>query len=141
MNGWLWRLAPYLICALLALGIWQQRGTIAGQTAALTAYGERLDAQDAAMRKVTTGIQQGKDDLRQLVATQEDFRSALESRRSDIEDLKRENEDFRRWADGMLPEPVARMRERPTITGADGYSEHLRTRSPVRAVGQPAGPQ
>lgn len=141
MNGWLWRLAPYLVCAVLALGIWNQRGTIAAQATTITTYGERLDAQDEAMSKVTAGIQQGKIDLRQLVAIQEDFRSALESRRSDIEDLKRENEDFRRWADGVLPEPVARMRERPTITGADGYAEYLRTRSPVRAVGQPPGPQ
>lgn len=141
MNGWLWRVAPYLVCALLALVIWQQRGTIAGQAAAMTAYGERMDAQDAALSKITAGIQQGKDDLRQLVATQEGFRSALESRRADIEDLKRENEDIRRWADGVLPEPIARMRERPAITGADGYAEHLRARSPVRAVSQPPGPQ
>lgn len=141
MNAWILRVAPYVVCALLALGIWHQRGTIAAQATTLTAYGERLDAQDAAMSKVTAGIQQGKDDLRRLAATQEGFRSDLESRRSDIEELKRENEEYRRWADGVLPEPVARMRERPAITGANGYAEYVRTRRPVRAVSKPAGPQ
>ncbi|MNL72601.1 hypothetical protein D3C87_1979350 [compost metagenome] len=84
------------------------------------------------------GIKQAAVDQRKLAATQDEFRNALAERQADILNLRRENEEFRLWADADLPDAVARMRERPAITGARGYAEHLRTRQPVRPDGDTA---
>lgn len=135
MTAWMWRLAPYALSALLALGVWTQRETIAAQGTAITQYGERIDQQDATLAAIRDGIKQAAAEQRKLAKTQEGFRSALAERQTELLELKRENEEFRLWADDVLPDVVARMRERPAITGARGYSEHLRARQPVRPGG------
>ncbi|MNU95360.1 hypothetical protein D3C71_853730 [compost metagenome] len=138
MSAWLWRLAPYGVAALLALGLWMQRETISAQATTITRYGDRLDEQDATLSAMRDGIKQAAVDQRKLAATQDEFRNALAERQADILNLRRENEEFRLWADADLPDAVARMRERPAITGARGYAEHLRTRQPVRPDGDTA---
>lgn len=60
-----------------------------------------------------------------LYAAAEDTRSLLHQRQNWIEELKRENEDLRRWADTLLPPDVVRLRERPAITGGAAYREWL----------------
>jgi LysB family phage lysis regulatory protein len=60
-----------------------------------------------------------------LYAAAEDTRSLLHQRQNRIEELKRENEDLRRWADTLLPPDVVRLRERPTITGGAAYRDWL----------------
>ena len=60
-----------------------------------------------------------------LYAAAEDTRSLLHQRQNRIEELKRENEDLRRWADTLLPADVVRLRERPAITGGAAYREWL----------------
>ena len=135
MNAWVWRLAPYAVSALLALGFWNQRETIAAQANAITQYGERIDQQDATLAAIREGIKQAAADQRKLAETQDGFRSALAERQTELLELKRENEEFRLWADDVLPDAVARMRERPAITGARAYADHLRTRKPVRPGG------
>lgn len=60
-----------------------------------------------------------------LYAAAEDTRSLLHQRQNRIEELKRENEDLRRWADTLLPPDVVRLRERPAITGGAAYREWL----------------
>lgn len=141
MKALLAKLAPYAGAAAIVLVVWAQLRYIAVQNATISTYADILAAQQVALNEIKAGIKRSTEDLRKLAATQEGFRSALEERRIDIEALKRENEDFRRWADADLPEPVARMRERPAITGADGYAEYLRARGPVRAIGEPGDAQ
>jgi LysB family phage lysis regulatory protein len=60
-----------------------------------------------------------------LYAAAEDTRSLLHQRQNRIEELKREIEDLRRWADTLLPPDVVRLRERPAITGGAAYREWL----------------
>lgn len=60
-----------------------------------------------------------------LYATAEDTRALLHQRQNRIEELKRENEDLRRWADTLLPADVVRLRERPAITGGAAYRDWL----------------
>ena len=52
-------------------------------------------------------------------------RALLHQRQNRIEELKRENEDLRRWADALLPPDVVRLRDRPAITGGAAYREWL----------------
>ncbi|EBS3897562.1 LysB family phage lysis regulatory protein, partial [Salmonella enterica subsp. enterica serovar Eastbourne] len=49
----------------------------------------------------------------------------LRSRQRRIEELKRENEDLRRWADTPLPADIIRLRERPALAGGAAYREWL----------------
>ena len=42
-----------------------------------------------------------------------------------IEELKRENEDLRRWADTPLPADIIRLRDRPALAGGAAYREWL----------------
>ncbi len=60
-----------------------------------------------------------------LYAAAEDSRALLHQRQSRIEELKRENEDLRRWADTLLSPDVVRLRERSAITGDAAYREWL----------------
>ncbi|HCI5847258.1 TPA: LysB family phage lysis regulatory protein [Klebsiella pneumoniae] len=60
-----------------------------------------------------------------LYAAAESTNALLRSRQRRIEELKRENEDLRRWADTLLPADVIRMRERPALAGGAAYREWL----------------
>lgn len=50
-----------------------------------------------------------------------------------VEELKRENEDLRRWADTPLPADIIRLRERPTLTGGAAYRQWLSASDAVSA--------
>ncbi|WP_336234211.1 Rz-like lysis system protein LysB [Enterobacter bugandensis] len=61
----------------------------------------------------------------QLYAAAEETSALLRSRQRRIEELKRENEDLRRWADTPLPADIIRLRERPALAGGAPYREWL----------------
>jgi LysB family phage lysis regulatory protein len=71
----------------------------------------------------------------QLYAAAEQNGRLLRDRQRTIEELKRENEDLRRWADTPLPDPVVRLRQRPALAGGESYREWLSQSHPL-----PAGP-
>ncbi|EEJ9060677.1 LysB family phage lysis regulatory protein, partial [Salmonella enterica subsp. enterica serovar Anatum] len=60
-----------------------------------------------------------------LYAAAEQTTALLRSRQRRIEELKRENEDLRRWADTPLPADIIRLRERPALAGGAAYREWL----------------
>ncbi len=70
-----------------------------------------------------------------------ELRLGLADRRRQIEDLKRENDQLRNWADQPLPDAARRLRERPALTGADAYRDWLSRSGAVRAAGDGAGEQ
>ncbi|OCZ76569.1 hypothetical protein A7P25_22400 [Achromobacter xylosoxidans] len=135
MNTFLRAIAPYAATALLAVVVWFQRGDIARQDVAITAYGQVIERQASDLADLGNRMTTQRLDLAQLERTQDDFRNALDQRTFDLERLKNENPQVRSWADAVLPDPVARLRQRPALTGAAAYAEYLRTRDPV----QPAG--
>lgn len=60
-----------------------------------------------------------------LYAAAEQTTALLRHRQHRIEELKRENEDLRRWADTPLPADIIRLRERPALAGGADYREWL----------------
>ena len=60
-----------------------------------------------------------------LYAAAEQTVTLLRNRQRRIEELKRENEDLRRWADTLLPADIIRLRERPALAGGAAYREWL----------------
>lgn len=60
-----------------------------------------------------------------LRTTQNLLRQGLSDRETQIQELKRENTDLRRWASQPLPDAARRLRQRPAITGAAAYRAWL----------------
>lgn len=60
-----------------------------------------------------------------LYAAAEQASALLRNRQHRIEELKRENEDLRRWADTTLPADIIQLRERPAHAGGAAYREWL----------------
>lgn len=86
----------------------EQRDQMIGQAARLAT---QLDTERAAQQL--------------LRETHDQLRAAARHRQLQIEELKRENEELRRWADQPLPAAARRLRERPAIVGTGAYREHL----------------
>ena len=76
----------------------------------------------------------------QLYAAAEETSALLRSRQRRIEELKRENEDLRRWADTPLPADIIRLRERPALAGGAAYREWL-SKSDAMPPGQVSAAQ
>lgn len=139
MKAFLRAATPYLAIAALALMVWSQRGDIARQESIITTYGQVIERQTAEMLELGGRMDTQRLDLAQLERTQDEFRNALDQRTFDLERLKNENPEIRRWADALLPDAVAGLRQRPALTGSAAYAEYLRTRHPVQpASGGPA---
>jgi LysB family phage lysis regulatory protein len=106
----------------------------------------RLDAAQARADQAISLLDQSKEQTRQVVAhantlatelskersaqaslrsTQNLLRQGLTDREHQIEALKRENTDLRRWASQPLPDAARRLRQRPAITGAAAYRAWL----------------
>ncbi|AWY43747.1 LysB family phage lysis regulatory protein [Pseudomonas putida] len=130
------------LLAALTLLIWTQelRISVAEKVTDLAEQSLKTAREEAGRNLATANslrgtLQQERDAQATLRTQQDELRQGLANRERTIEGLKRENEDLRRWADQPLPDAARRMRERPTITGADAYRQWLSGRGAV----QPAG--
>ena len=138
------RQALYGIALLgaLALLIWGQQQRInTAQSQADLAKSAAKTARDDADRNLATAttltatLKQERENQSALRAQQDQLRLALAKRARTIEELKRENDELRNWADQPLPDAARRLRERPAITGAAAYRDWLSGRSTVRPAG------
>ncbi|MEX5629012.1 Rz-like lysis system protein LysB [Pseudomonas marginalis] len=116
----------------LVLLIWAQ------ETRIDVAEGKTERAQDAAKiaredadrnletaNTLTDTLKQERDAQSTLRAQQDQLRQSLAKRERTIEELKRENDELRKWADQPLPDAARRLRERPALTGAAAYRDWL----------------
>ncbi|EPM9805611.1 Rz-like lysis system protein LysB [Klebsiella pneumoniae] len=123
-------LAVILALALAALG-WQSwrlnkaSHTIEQQDSDLKVKGERLAKTNSQLIALSILTETNNREQTRLYAATESTNALLRSRQRRIEDLKRENEDLRRWADAPLPVDIIRMRERPALAGGAAYREWL----------------
>lgn len=119
-----------LLMLLAALG-WQSwrlnnaGHTIETQGAALNSKTQELTKKNSQLIGLSILTETNSREQVRLYAAAEDTRALLHQRQSRIEELKRENEDLRRWADALLPPDVVRLRERPALTGGAAYREWL----------------
>ncbi|WP_248637838.1 Rz-like lysis system protein LysB [Citrobacter koseri] len=99
--------------------------TIETQVAALESKTQELAKKNSQLIGLSILTETNRREQTRLYAAAEDTRSLLHQRQNRIEELKRENEDLRRWADTLLPSDVVRLRERPAIAGGAAYREWL----------------
>ena len=138
------RQALYGIALLgaLALLIWgqQQRIDVAESQAARANDAAKTAREDADRNLATANtladtLHQERESQSALRAQQDQLRQALAKRERTIEELKRENDELRDWADQPLPDAARRLRERPAITGAAAYRDWLSGRGAVPPTG------
>nr|WP_285354642.1 Rz-like lysis system protein LysB [Pseudomonas sp. lyk4-R2A-10] len=134
------------LLAALGLLIWSQELRISGankdtqlaeqDASYVREQAERNLANANALRDT---LQQERNAQTTLRTQHYQLRQGLAKRELTIEALKRENADLRNWAAQPLPDAARRLRERPTLTGADAYRQWLSGRGAVHATSdQPA---
>ena len=125
------RVLPVMLAvALAALGwqSWQLNNashTIETQGEALKSKNQELANKNSQLIGLSILTETNSREQTRLYAAAEDTRSLLHQRQNRIEELIRENDDLRRWADTLLPPDVVRLRERPAVAGGAAYREWL----------------
>ena len=123
-------LAVVLALTLAALG-WQSwrlnnaSHTIETQGAALKSKAQELTKKNSQLIGLSILTETNSREQMRLYAAAEQTSALLRNRQHRIEELKRENEDLRRWADTPLPADIIRLRERPALAGGAAYREWL----------------
>ena len=132
-------MAVVVALALVALG-WQSwrlnsaSHTIETQRAALKSKSARTnEAKNSQLIGLSILAETNNQEQARLYAEAEQTSALLRQRQHRIEELKRENEDLRRWADTPLPADIIRLRERPTLTGGATYRQWLSASDAVSA--------
>lgn len=130
------------LLAALALLLWGQhqrsqaeQGRTALATAQLQAERQRTTRQATTINELETALQHERKAQTDLRATHNQLRQRLSTSLHQIEELKRENEE---WASQHLPAAARRLRQRPAITGAADYQAWLSSRDALHpATSQP----
>ncbi|HGL4204037.1 TPA: Rz-like lysis system protein LysB [Citrobacter farmeri] len=123
-------LAVVLALVIAALG-WQSwqlnsaRHTIETQGLELETKGLALAKKNSQLIGLSILTETNSREQTRLYAAAEQTTALLRSRQRRIEELKRENEDLRRWADTPLPADIIRLRDRPALAGGAAYREWL----------------
>lgn len=129
-------LAVIVLFLIAALGVQSWRlstahNKIDAQVKALAAQGKKLSQKNGQLIALNILTQTSSRAQTQLYAAAEQNGTLLRDRQRTIEELKRENDELRRWADAPLPDPVIRLRQRPALAGGHSYREWLSANHPV----------
>lgn len=123
-------LAVVLALTITALG-WQSwrfnnaSHTIETQGRELETKGRELTKKSSQLIGLSILTETNSREQMRLYAAAEKTTALLRNRQHRIEELKRENENLRRWADTPLPADIIRLRERPALAGGAAYREWL----------------
>ncbi|EAQ2773407.1 LysB family phage lysis regulatory protein [Salmonella enterica] len=114
--------------------------TIETQLAALKSKAQELTKKNSQLIGLSILAETNNREQARLYAEAEQTSAQLRQRQRRIEELKRENEDLRRWADAPLPADIIRLRERPALAGGAAYREWL-SQSDAVPLGQVSAAQ
>ena len=136
-----WLLVALLFTGVLLYAHAYKVEAIENKAKANKLSGELRDAEEklSGLDKVLSAYRAQSQRNAELTAEQQGVVDELHSeasvRSQRIRQLESENEQIKRWADTLLPDGIARMRVRPTITGAKAYYQWLSNGNSVRAAG------
>lgn len=137
-------LAAVVVLVLVLLG-WQSwqlskaRQTIELQGRDLEAGKEKQARASSQLIALSILTETNNREQARLYAAAEESTAQLRQRQRRIEELKRENDDLRRWSDTPLPPDVIRLRDRPALAGGAAYREWLSENNavpPAKVVSQ-----
>lgn len=93
--------------------------------AVIASQSKKLNQKNSQLIALNILTQTNSREQTRLYAAAEETRALLQTRQRHIEDLTRENEAYRRWADAPLPAVAVRLRQRPAIAGGQSYRDWL----------------
>ncbi|CAJ1253230.1 hypothetical protein JRT77AECX_JRT77AEC_01281 [Escherichia coli] len=132
-----------VVLALLLAALGWQTWRLADASQTISTQADELQSKSQALAKSNSQLislsiltETNNREQARLYADAEQTSALLRQRQHRIEELKRENEDLRRWADTPLPADIIRLRERPTLTGGAAYRQWLQV--PLRDLWNPA---
>jgi LysB family phage lysis regulatory protein len=127
-----------LIMALLIAALGWQSWRLNNASYTIERQGKELNSKKQALTQKNSQLialniltQTSSQAQTQLYAAAEKNNILLRDRQRRIEELKRENDELRIWADSRLPDAVVRLRARPAIAGGESYREWLSQNHPV----------
>ena len=128
-----------LMLALLGWQSWRLNNaghTIETQAEALKKNKQELAKKNSQLISLSILTETNSRAQMQLYAAAEETSALLRSRQRRIEELKRENEDLRRWADTPLPADIIRLPEvQLTVSGCPKVTQCRLDRSAPRSNG------
>ena len=99
---------------------------------------QREKTKDRAIDTLNSELDTQAEAAAQLQSQLGELSMTAATRADTIKRLKRENAELKEWADRPLPDPVVRLLQRPTLTGAADYQAHLSGPDPLpTSTGQP----
>ncbi len=113
------------LVACLAVFAWLQDARLQDKTTALATEQQRNQALHANISAINHNADRQASALASLANTTGAIRSSISNRDHTIRKLERENDTYRNWAATPLPDAAIRLRQRPALTGADAYQQHL----------------
>jgi LysB family phage lysis regulatory protein len=125
------RMLAVMLALVLAALCWQSwrlndaRRIIGMREQALTHNQRQLAQKNSQLHGLSILTETNSRLQMRLYAAAEQNAALLQRHRRQIEDLKRENDNVRRWAAATLPADVIRLRNRPTFTGGAAYRDWL----------------
>lgn len=115
-----------VVLALLLAALGWQTWRLADASQTISTQADELQSKSQALAKSNSQLislsiltETNNREQARLYAEAEQTSALLRQRQHRIEELKRENEDLRRWADTPLPADIIRLRERPALTEVD----------------------
>ncbi|WP_048697800.1 Rz-like lysis system protein LysB [Erwinia piriflorinigrans] len=117
-----------LALATLGWQLWRLdagRHTIDAQNVTLQNQAQALTKKNAQLIGLSLLTETNGREQARLYAEAENTHALLRQQQRRTEELKRENEDLRRWADTILPADLIRLRDRPALTGGAAYRQWL----------------
>ena len=136
-----------VVLALLLAALGWQTWRLADASQTISTQADELQSKSQALAKSNSQLislsiltETNSRAQTQLYAAAEETSALLRSRQRRIEELKRENEDLRRWAGTPLPADIIRLRDRPPLAGGAAYREWL-SKSDAMPPGQVSAAQ
>lgn len=135
---WLKALALPAVIAAMLLALWGMYQGLRQTQARLQTAEQSQAAHLLAINQLQKTATDNARDAGQLRALIIGTQADLTRKNQQWEQLKREHQDLKAWAESALPEPVGRLHQRPAITGAAGYQSWLQQGGGMHpAPGQP----
>lgn len=122
----------------LTMTAWSQHQALAATRHLLAAMQATAKGQAQVIRTMEDHAERNAQDSAELTETLQQVQQLAGEGRQIWESLKRENQEFKAWAESALPADVIRLRRRPAITGAAEYKTWLQQSRNLHTAGQPA---
>lgn len=128
------------VSCLLALGAvaWGQHQLLSATKEQLAAARAEAKGMAGQIKIMEANAHLNAQDSAELTRTLQKVQELAGESRQAWELIKRENKEFKEWAESALPDHVSRLRSRPAISGAREYQSWLQQSHHLHPAGQSA---